>query len=126
MAVLRLQRPLWLRERSAADARSYPQLSHALRVDVAILGGGVTGAIVAWRLAAAGVRVAVLEAGRVGRGSTAASTALLMQEPDEDFSALRARYGARATKRIWNLSRSHELFAFGRTRRARPYERSDA
>ena len=91
MAVLRLQRPLWLQARSAADARSYPQLSRALRVDVAILGGGVTGAIVAWRLAAAGVRVAVLEAGRVGRGSTAASTALLMQEPDEDFSALRAQ-----------------------------------
>lgn len=71
---------------------------------MAILGGGVTGAIAAWRLAAAGVRVAVLEAGRVGRGSTAASTALLMQEPDEDFSALSARYGARAAKQIWKLS----------------------
>ena len=95
MAVLRRDRPLWLEDRFASDARSYPKLSGALRVDVAILGGGVTGAIAAWRLAAAGVRVAVLEAGRVGRGSTAASTTLLMQEPDEDFSALRDRYGAR-------------------------------
>ena len=86
---------MWLEDRFASDARSYPKLSGALRVDVAILGGGVTGAIAAWRLAAAGVRVAVLEAGRVGRGSTAASTTLLMQEPDEDFSALRDRYGAR-------------------------------
>jgi len=105
MAVLRLDRPLWLKERSASDSRSYPKLSGALRVDVAILGGGVTGAIAAWRLAAAGVRVAVLEAGRVGRGSTAPSTALLMQEPDEDFSALRDRDGAPATKQIWNLGR---------------------
>lgn len=104
MAVLRLQRPLWLRQSYAAHARLYPPLRTAARVDVAILGGGVTGAIVAWRLAAAGVRVAVLEAGRVGRGSTAASTALLMQEPDEDFSALGARYGAPAAKQIWKLS----------------------
>jgi glycine/D-amino acid oxidase-like deaminating enzyme len=117
MAVLRLQRPLWLRARSAADTRTYPQLSSAVRVDVAILGGGVTGAIAAWRLAAAGVRVAVLEAGRVGRGSTAASTALLMQEPDEDFSALRARYGTRATKRIWSLSRSATRDLIGTLRR---------
>jgi glycine/D-amino acid oxidase-like deaminating enzyme len=117
MAVLRLQRPLWLRASSAADTRRYPQLSSAVRVDVAILGGGVTGAIAAWRLAAAGFRVAVLEAGRVGRGSTAASTALLMQEPDEDFSALRARYGTRATKRIWSLSRSATRDLIGTLRR---------
>jgi len=106
MALLRLQQPLWLQKRYAEQARSYPELNTALRVDVAILGGGVTGAIVAWRFSAAGLRVALLEAGRVGRGSTAASTALLMQEPDEDFSALRARYGGRATKRIWKLNRS--------------------
>ena len=111
MAVLRLQRPLWLQERYARHARSYPQLSTAVKVDVAVLGGGVTGAMAAWRLSAAGLRVALLEAGRVGRGSTAASTALLMQEPDEDFSALRARYGGRATRRIWKLSSSatHDL-----------------
>lgn len=117
MAVLRLNRPLWLQERYAGNARSYPQLRTALAVDVAILGGGVTGAMAAWRLATAGVRVAVLEAGRVGRGSTAASTALLMQEPDEDFSALRARYGARATKQIWNLSSSATRDFIGTLRR---------
>ena len=83
----------------------YPQLKTAVRVDVAILGGGVTGAIVAWRLASRRVRVAVLEAGRAGRGSTAASTALLMQEPDEDFSELAPATGPCA-KPIWKLSRT--------------------
>ena len=62
MAVLRLQRPLWLQERSASIARSYPPLGPALKVQVAILGGGVTGAVAASRLAAAGVRVAMLDA----------------------------------------------------------------
>src|SRR5205823_9265842 len=65
----------------------------------------ITGAVLAWRLADAGVRVAVLEAARVGRGSTAASTALLMQEPDNDFVDLAERYGQRRARRIWELSR---------------------
>src|SRR5439155_2550666 len=37
--------------------------------------------------------------------STAASTALLMQEPDKDFHELATRYGHHATQRIWRLSR---------------------
>jgi glycine/D-amino acid oxidase-like deaminating enzyme len=104
MPVLRLERPIWLDKVHAAVPR-YPQLSKQIDVDVAIVGGGVTGAAVAWRLASSGLRVAVLEARRVGRGSTAASTALLMQEPDEDFGRLRERYGRKAAARIWQLSR---------------------
>jgi glycine/D-amino acid oxidase-like deaminating enzyme len=76
-----------------------------MTTDVAIVGGGFTGATIAWWFADAGVRVVVLEAGRVGCGSTAASTALLMQEPDEDFTQMAKRYGERRTRRIWQLSR---------------------
>jgi glycine/D-amino acid oxidase-like deaminating enzyme len=36
--------------------------------------------VAAQRLAARGLRVVVLEAKKIGRGSTAASTALLMQD----------------------------------------------
>lgn len=61
--------------------------------------------ITAWRFAREGIGVVVLEAARIARGSTAASTALLMQEPDEDFHRLSVRYGAQATRRIWELSR---------------------
>jgi glycine/D-amino acid oxidase-like deaminating enzyme len=73
----------------------------------------VTGAAVAWRFAEAGLRVALVEGRRIGRGSTAASTALLMQEPDEDFTALARRYGQLRARRIWELSReaTHELIA---------------
>ena len=38
------------------------------------VGAGITGAAAAWRFSNAGARVAVLEAGRVGRGSTAAAS----------------------------------------------------
>ena len=55
--------------------------------------------------------VALLEGRRIGRGSTAASTALLMQEPDEDLAVLTRQYGRRRAQRIWQLSReaSHEF-----------------
>jgi glycine/D-amino acid oxidase-like deaminating enzyme len=78
---------------------------------VAVIGGGVTGASVACVFAEAGVRVALVDARRIGRGSTAASTALLMQEPNEDFTERTRRYGQSRARRIWQLSghATHEL-----------------
>lgn len=74
-------------------------------MDVAIVGGGITGCCCAYVLARSGVRVALFDAGPVGRGSTAASTALLMQETDVDFGDLSARYGVSTTRAIWRQSR---------------------
>jgi glycine/D-amino acid oxidase-like deaminating enzyme len=105
MPRLHLGLPLWLARPSQLETTSYPPLRGDLSVDVAIVGGGITGAVLAWRFADAGVRVALLEASRMGRGSTAASTALLMQEPDEDFTRLARRYGRRRARRVWELSR---------------------
>ena len=64
----------------------------------------MTGAVIA-TFAAAGVSVALLEAGRVGRASTAASSALLLQEPDLGLTQLIRRCGAARATRIWELSR---------------------
>ena len=103
MKRLRVNRPLWL-DAEGTRAGRFRTLTRNVEVDVAIIGGGITGAAVAWRFADAGVRVAVVEAARVARGSTAASTALLMQEPDEDFSELTKRYGRARARRVWQLS----------------------
>jgi glycine/D-amino acid oxidase-like deaminating enzyme len=103
MARLRLGPPLWLdRDRKSAEL---PVLDRTLSVDVAVVGGGITGVSTAWMFAKAGLRVGLVESARIGRGSTAASTALLMQEPDTDFVQLAARYGLRRARRIWRLSR---------------------
>jgi glycine/D-amino acid oxidase-like deaminating enzyme len=105
MPALRLLRPLWLDRPAAGRAPAYPRLRRRIAADVAVIGGGCTGAAAAWRFASAGLRTVVVEAERIGRGSTAASTALLMQEPDEDLLQLRRRYGQRAAARIWALGR---------------------
>ena len=43
--------------------------------------------------------------GCVGCGSTAASSALLLQEPDRGLAHLAERYGRAASRRIWELGR---------------------
>jgi len=104
VAKLRIERPLWLAQSRNNRRQQFPTLRRELTVDVAVVGGGVTGAAVAWRFADAGVSVALLEATRVARGSTAASTALLMQEPDKDFGELAKRFGRERARRMWRLS----------------------
>jgi len=70
-----------------------------------IVGGGMTGALVSLMFAAAGVPVVLLESGSVGCGSTLASSALLLQEPDRGLAHLTSRYGRAASRRIWELGR---------------------
>ena len=101
---LRTGEPVWLPPRAAHRAPRYPRLTGVHRADVAIVGGGITGAIAALRFAEAGVDAVVLEADRIGHGSTAASSALLLQEPDARLSALSERYGQATARRIWRLS----------------------
>ena len=96
---------LWLSTPDARRAPRYPVLRGSHEADVAIVGGGITGAVVAQRFAAAGVRVVVMDGGLVGRGSTAASSALLLQEPDQGLLELARRHGQVASRRIWTLSR---------------------
>lgn len=102
---LRVGVPLWL-SRAPAAKRRYPVLRGQATADVAVVGGGMTGAAIAEAFADAGVKVVVVESKLVGRGSTAASTALLMNESDKGFLYLRRRYGDARAQRLWALSRS--------------------
>ena len=54
--------------------------------------------------AEAGVRVMAVDAARAGHGSTAASTALLLQEPDYNLAALGRLYTPARARRLWQLS----------------------
>ena len=83
----------------SASRTRYRPLSGAHETSVAIVGGGMTGALVAQAFASAGIPVTVVEAGLVARGSTAASSALLLHEPDLELTQLETRYGPRASRR---------------------------
>jgi glycine/D-amino acid oxidase-like deaminating enzyme/nitrite reductase/ring-hydroxylating ferredoxin subunit len=75
-----------------AEASAYPPLSNDLTVDVAIIGGGITGLTAAHLLAGAGKRVALLEAWQVGDGTTGFSTGNLYATVEERLQAISAKF----------------------------------
>jgi glycine/D-amino acid oxidase-like deaminating enzyme len=101
---LRIGKSIWL-DQYRGHLPAFRSLTGRHETDVAIVGGGITGCACAYVLSELGVRVVLLDAQHIGRGSTSASTALLMQEADVDFTELSDRYGTATAARVWHASR---------------------
>jgi len=97
--------PYWLDRFPKARQPSYPRHRGALDVQVAILGGGLTGCSAAYAFAAAGIRVALIEGNRIGQGGSASCPGLLRLEPAVPFDALKAQHGLRAARHLWQSFR---------------------
>ena len=72
---------------------------------IVVVGGGLAGCCTAYALAAAGVRVALLEAGRIGLGGTSQGPGVLQGEATVSFRELEARHGRRAARTMGDASR---------------------
>jgi glycine/D-amino acid oxidase-like deaminating enzyme len=85
---------------------TYPRLDADLTCRVAVIGGGITGALVAHHLTDAGLETIVLDKRDVGSGSTAASTALLQYEIDTTLNDLTRMRGADHASRAYLACRA--------------------
>src|SRR5204863_7172575 len=74
-------------------APPYAPLAGNVAVDVAVVGGGITGITAGLLLARAGRRVAVVEARRIGKGESGKTTAHLTEALDQPYHVLIARFG---------------------------------
>ena len=83
--------PFWAVSNGLMHA--FPRLESDVACDVLVVGGGITGALIASELAAHGHDVVVVEQRDVAWGSTAASTALLQYEIDTHLIDLAKQYG---------------------------------
>ena len=83
--------PYWAVKNGLMQA--FPPLRQDLRCDVLVVGGGITGALVADEFARHGHEVAVVEQRDIGWGSSAASTGLLQYEIDTHMVDLAKQYG---------------------------------
>ncbi|SFI89186.1 Glycine/D-amino acid oxidase [Paenibacillus sp. UNC496MF] len=81
--------------------RTYPALRDSADVDAAVVGGGMSGAVVAYVLASAGLRTALVERGGVAAGSSLANTGLLQYCNDIMLSELIGRIGERDAVRFY-------------------------
>jgi glycine/D-amino acid oxidase-like deaminating enzyme/nitrite reductase/ring-hydroxylating ferredoxin subunit len=89
---------LWRADTAPRAYRTLP--SGGLEVDVAIVGGGLTGVVAGYLLKKAGYTVAVLESRRVGGGETGSTTAHLTALQDVGFRQIASRFGREGARRI--------------------------
>src|SRR3954464_13432223 len=81
---------LWV---DSAPKTNYPALTPGLHVDVAVLGGGIAGLTAALLLKRDGASVAVVEAGRVGAGVTAYTTAKVTSLHGIQYQSVASSFG---------------------------------
>jgi glycine/D-amino acid oxidase-like deaminating enzyme len=101
----------WLDQFPKTRIPSYPRYRGKGRSpgDVVIIGGGLTGCAAAYAFAAAGVKVVLLEADRIGRGATAASAGWIATEPGVPFEQVEKSVGLRSAKQAFQTWRRAAL-----------------
>ena len=87
----------------------YSRQKGAVQTDVVIVGGGLTGCACAASFAAAGVKVVLLEADRIGASETARSAGLLRHDFDASFQESAALHGVRTARHVWQSFRRAAL-----------------
>ncbi|HCY75493.1 MAG TPA: FAD-binding oxidoreductase [Ignavibacteriales bacterium] len=82
---------------------TYPSLTDSIKTEVAIIGGGISGALTAYYLVNAGLDCVVVDARSIGLGSTCASTSLLQYELDKPLSVLSKQIGFKSAARAYTM-----------------------
>jgi glycine/D-amino acid oxidase-like deaminating enzyme len=100
---LRTGQPIWNAPRERR-LRHGP-LTVDMKTDVLVIGAGITGAMIAEALAAAGREVVVVDKRGPAKGSTAASTALVQYAIDTPLTQLARKIGKQPAVRAWRRSR---------------------
>lgn len=94
----RYGRSPWIDQFPKSRVPTYPKHRGPLNVDVVVIGGGLTGCATAYAFAAAGIKVALFEAGRLGQSASGLSTGWLADEPGVSFADLEKTAGLRAAR----------------------------
>jgi glycine/D-amino acid oxidase-like deaminating enzyme len=82
---------------------TYPSLKQDVTAEVAVIGAGITGALVAYELSRAGANVVVLDRRDVASGSSAATTGLLLYDTDASLVELTRSVGESEAVRAYRL-----------------------
>ena len=105
------KRSLWI---ETTPDTAYPALEGDIEIDVAVVGAGISGVMTAWFLKREGLRVALVEMGRVGEGATGYTTAKLTLGHNVIYADLVREHGegtarAYADSNQWAIERLEEL-----------------
>jgi glycine/D-amino acid oxidase-like deaminating enzyme len=90
----------WLHQFPRARRPDFPRLRGEHACDVVIIGAGLTGSATAYACAMAGLKPVVIEADRLGQGSSGRSAGLLLVDPGPSFRDIAQAHGLRAARRV--------------------------
>jgi glycine/D-amino acid oxidase-like deaminating enzyme len=99
----------WLDGFPKSRVPSYPRHRGSMEIEAVIVGGGLTGCAAAYAFATAGVKVMLLEAGQIGRGSTASDAGWIADDPGIALADLERLLGVRDARRAWQAWRRAAL-----------------
>lgn len=92
-----MTRSLW---KTKAQKTNYPALENDIEVDVAIVGGGITGITSAYLLAKEGKKVAVLESHELAGGTTGDSTGNLYKMVDKRLHHIQSKWDEKTARAV--------------------------
>jgi glycine/D-amino acid oxidase-like deaminating enzyme len=99
----------WITEFPASRRPGFPRFRNDRTANIVIIGAGLTGAAIAQACAAAGLKPVVLEADRIGLGTSGRSAGLLTTDPGLLFRDVAAAHGLRSARRIFETWRRGAL-----------------
>jgi glycine/D-amino acid oxidase-like deaminating enzyme len=109
----------WLDRFPSSRRPSHPQHRGHLQAEVAIVGGGAIGCVVAYVFAAAGIDVALFEADRLAQGEAASGSGIVVHEPETELLALVKQHGLRDGRHLYQIARRGSLEYLSAIRRLR-------
>jgi gamma-glutamylputrescine oxidase len=95
----------WIDESPKRRRPEFPRFRGEATYPVVIIGGGLAGIFTAYAFSAAGIKIALLEAGRIGHGGASRGPGILQGEAAASYRDVEARHGRRAARALFEASR---------------------
>src|SRR5947207_15553017 len=95
----------WIHQFPTTRRPDFPRLRGQHTADVVIVGGGLTGCATAHACAVSGLKTMLVEAERIGHGSSGRSAGLLLPDPGPSFKDVVLAHGVRTAKRVFDAWR---------------------
>jgi glycine/D-amino acid oxidase-like deaminating enzyme len=99
--VTKYGRSPWIDRFPTSRVPSHPKYRGRIDSDVVVIGGGLTGCLTAYALSVARVKVVLVEAGLIGRGSTGSGFGWIGADPGVGFADLEKAIGLRPARLAW-------------------------